>query len=123
MIQYLGEKVSVGNVCLHCNGRGRAFHSLEAVQKHMIDKGHCKLWYEGDAEFEYSDYYDFRASYPDNDGTEELRPEDELAGYARSCVGRGGRGSRLPALRRRTRFDGAGVRDDSGAVAGSPGPS
>jgi hypothetical protein len=36
LIQYLGEKVSVGNICLHCNGRGRAFHSLEAVQKHMV---------------------------------------------------------------------------------------
>ena len=82
MMQYLGEKVSVGNICLHCNGRGRAFHSLEAVQKHMLDKGHCKLWYEGDAELEYSDFYDFRASYPDNDGTEELRAEDEKSGYA-----------------------------------------
>jgi len=44
----------------------------------QIDKGHCKMVYEGDAELEYSDYYDFRPSYPDNDGTEELREGDEV---------------------------------------------
>jgi len=36
LIQYLGEKISIGNVCLSCNGRGKGFHTLEAVQKHMV---------------------------------------------------------------------------------------
>lgn len=36
LIQYLGEKISIGNVCLYCNGRGKGFHTLEAVQKHMV---------------------------------------------------------------------------------------
>jgi hypothetical protein len=35
-IRYLGEKVSVGNVCLYCNGRGRQLHTLQAVQSHMV---------------------------------------------------------------------------------------
>jgi len=66
-IKYLGEKVGVGNVCLHCNGKGRSFWSLEAVQAHMRDLSHCKLDYEGNEE-EYEDYYDFSVDY-NGDGT------------------------------------------------------
>ena len=36
LLKYLGEKISVGNVCIFCNGKGRALHSLEAVRKHMV---------------------------------------------------------------------------------------
>jgi pre-60S factor REI1 len=36
LIKYLGEKISVGNVCLYCNGKGRAIRSLEAVRAHMV---------------------------------------------------------------------------------------
>ena len=36
LIQYLGEKISIGNVCLYCNGKGKGFHSLGAIQKHMV---------------------------------------------------------------------------------------
>lgn len=36
LIRYLGEKISVGNVCLYCNGRGRGLRSLEAVRAHMV---------------------------------------------------------------------------------------
>jgi len=36
LIKYLGEKISIANVCLYCNERGKAFYSLEAVQKHMV---------------------------------------------------------------------------------------
>ena len=43
LLRYLADKVSVGNVCLWCNERGRTFHDLGAVQKHMIDKSHCKV--------------------------------------------------------------------------------
>lgn len=65
LMRYLGEKVGVGFVCVHCNTRGKAFRSLEAVQKHMVDKGHTQLFFEGDSALEYADYYDYRASYPD----------------------------------------------------------
>lgn len=37
LIKYLGEKISVGNVCLYCNGKGRAIRSLEAVRAHMVN--------------------------------------------------------------------------------------
>ena len=57
---FLGEKVGVGHICLWCNEKGKTFQSVQAVQKHMIDKGHCKLVHEGDAVFEYADFYDYR---------------------------------------------------------------
>lgn len=33
----------------------------------MIDKGHCKMLYEGDALAEYVDFYDYSSSYPDHE--------------------------------------------------------
>lgn len=66
LVTYLGEKIAVGNVCIYCNGRGREFRTLDAVRKHMLDKGHCKIAYDAEEDrLEVSDYYDFTASYPD----------------------------------------------------------
>lgn len=58
LIEYLGHKISVSNMCLHCNGIGKAFYSLDAVRKHMLEKGHCKMEYL-DNEDEYLDFYDY----------------------------------------------------------------
>lgn len=72
LLAYLGEKVAVGNVCVYCNGRGREFRTLDAVRKHMLDKGHCKLAYEEESDrLEYSDFYDFSSSYPDAEKQKE----------------------------------------------------
>lgn len=66
LINYLGEKIAVGNVCIFCNGKGREFRTLHAVRKHMLDKSHCKIAYITENEkLEISDYYDFSSSYPD----------------------------------------------------------
>ncbi|PPQ99717.1 hypothetical protein CVT24_009700, partial [Panaeolus cyanescens] len=66
LITYLGEKIAVGNVCIHCNDKGREFRSMDAVRKHMVDKGHCKIAYDTEIDrLEVSDYYDFSSSYPD----------------------------------------------------------
>ncbi len=62
-------------MCLWCNVRSKAFQSLSAVQKHMSDKGHCKLMYEGNAMLEYSRFYDYSASYPD--GQEPMEGGDD----------------------------------------------
>ncbi|XP_070829789.1 cytoplasmic 60S subunit biogenesis factor ZNF622 [Chaetodon trifascialis] len=79
LIRYLGEKVGAGNVCLWCNEKGRSFYSTEAVQSHMTDKSHCKLFTDGDAALEFADFYDFRSSYPDRkEGEEAGMDEDEL---------------------------------------------
>ena len=85
LVTYLCEKVGMGNVCLYCNDKGKSFFSLEAVQSHMVDKGHTKMNYEGDAVLEYADFYDFSSSYPDynpdkeNEGDEIQGRESTLA--------------------------------------------
>lgn len=84
LLTYLGEKVGIGNICLYCNEKGKNFFSTEAVQKHMVDKGHTKINYEGDAILEYADFYDFSSSYPDYDpseenGSDEIERDNTLA--------------------------------------------
>lgn len=66
LLYHLGEKISKGYMCVWCTDGGREFTSMEAVQQHMVDKGHCKMIHEGEKLFEYSDYYDYSTSYPDN---------------------------------------------------------
>ena len=59
---YLGQKVSVGHLCLYCNEKGKSFHSLGSVRDHMRSLNHCKIQYD-ECEDEYSRFYDFSASY------------------------------------------------------------
>ena len=79
LVTYLCEKVGMGNMCLYCNDKGKSFFSLEAVQSHMVDKGHTKMNYDGDAVLEYADFYDFSSSYPDYNPDEE-NEGDEIQG-------------------------------------------
>jgi len=71
LVTYLGQKVGEGFICLWCNERGRHFHSAEAVQKHMRDKGHTKMLHEGEALAEYADFYDYSRSYPEGEEESE----------------------------------------------------
>jgi len=74
-IEYLGAKVGQGFMCLWCNESGKSFHSVADVQKHMVDKGHCKLLHEGESLLEYDQWYDYSTSYPDSqdqDGESEV---------------------------------------------------
>jgi len=85
LITHLGEKVGELHMCLWCGEKSRVFTELKGVQQHMVDKGHCKLFIEGDATLEYADFYDYRKSYPDfkeGSGGERMegdRDEDEDA--------------------------------------------
>lgn len=54
-----GEKVGAGHVCLWCNEKGKRFHNTRNVQRHMVDKCHCKLLHEGEAIYEFADFYDY----------------------------------------------------------------
>ena len=65
LLEYLGRKISVANVCIYCNGKGRAFYALDAVRDHMISKGHCKIQYEDDADLEIAEFYDFSDTWED----------------------------------------------------------
>ena len=57
LMNYLLEMVYVGNVALVT---GKQFHTLEAVQAHMRDKGGCRMELEGHEE-EYEPYYAMEA--------------------------------------------------------------
>ncbi|XP_050665402.1 cytoplasmic 60S subunit biogenesis factor ZNF622 [Leptidea sinapis] len=72
LLLYLGEKISQVYMCLWCNDAGKTFYSMEAARAHMLDKGHCKMLHEGLALAEYSDYYDYSASYPQEDEDKDM---------------------------------------------------
>lgn len=74
LVVFLGEMISQGHMCLWCQDRSKLFRSVRAVQKHMVDKGHCKLKHDDSTHGSYADFYDFRSSYPDAD---EATEEDE----------------------------------------------
>jgi len=77
LMEYLGAKVGQGMMCLWCSSR--QYKSVEAVQMHMIDKGHCKLLYEGETLIEYDEFYDYSSSYPEGeDGQQDKDAEVEL---------------------------------------------
>jgi pre-60S factor REI1 len=76
LLSHLGEKIALEHMCIFCNDRGREFRSLEAVRKHMIDKGHCKIAYDAEKErLEISDFYDFTSSYPEEDNKHKKHRE------------------------------------------------
>lgn len=82
LIGYLGEKITIGNLCLFCPNGGREFGSIEAVRKHMIDKAHCKIAYADDEDrAELADFYDF-AGDESNGEWEDIDEEDVQAGVS-----------------------------------------
>jgi len=65
LLSFLGERIAVDNTCIFCLRKSREFRSLDAVRKHMLDKGHCKIAYDTESErLAVSDFYDFSSSYP-----------------------------------------------------------
>jgi len=78
LIEYLGAKVGQGHMCLWCNEKGKKFGTIEDVQKHMIDKGHCKMLHDGESLIEYDDWYDYSTSYPEGEGPAEPDSEVDL---------------------------------------------
>lgn len=87
LLTYLGEKVGCGFLCLWCNEKGKAFQAVEAAQAHMRDKGHTKMLHEGDALFEYADFYDYRPSYPDYDPEKGVETDMEVECSSKSSQG------------------------------------
>lgn len=61
LVNYISEKIGLGNVCIVCNYQGR---TLDAVRAHMLDKRHCRIPYESENErLEISEFYDFSKTY------------------------------------------------------------
>ena len=66
-----------------CSEKSKRFRSLDAVRKHMFDKGHSKLAFSGgDALAEFAHFYDYSKSYPENgqevDETDEVDEDMEI---------------------------------------------
>ncbi|XP_074590445.1 cytoplasmic 60S subunit biogenesis factor REI1 homolog 2-like [Curcuma longa] len=79
LLTYVGLKVKRDFTCLYCSDRCLPFQSLEAVRKHIISKGHCKLRYgDGgdDEDVDLEDFYDYSSSYVDADGKQLMSVED-----------------------------------------------
>lgn len=60
LLKYLGAKLQYGHVPLYESGdnpNAKQFHSLHAVQRHMIDTNQCKMAFD-DCEEEYDDFYE-----------------------------------------------------------------
>eukprot|EP00002_Diphylleia_rotans_P003609 TRINITY_DN124_c0_g1_i5.p1 TRINITY_DN124_c0_g1~~TRINITY_DN124_c0_g1_i5.p1 ORF type:complete len:409 (-),score=82.65 TRINITY_DN124_c0_g1_i5:1644-2870(-) len=77
LIKYLGEKVSIGRLCLYCNGKGRTFQTIDAVRNHMHEKSHCKILYEEETIDEFADFYDFTPSYERGDSVMPIDGKSE----------------------------------------------
>ncbi len=78
MLQYLGAKMRYGHLPLYESGlnpEARRLKSLHGVQRHMVDRGKCKILYDNN-EDEYEDYYDYGMG--DEEATEESKRAEEF---------------------------------------------
>ena len=57
LMKHLGMKLGVYHVCLWCSSK--CYGDLLSVQKHMLDKGHTKMKFQGETLLEYADYYTY----------------------------------------------------------------
>ena len=70
LIKYLHTKIIQTFECLYCH---KLKGSINGIQTHMKDKGHCMIAFESEEEMlEVGQFYDFRSSYSDH----ELDDED-----------------------------------------------
>ena len=69
LLGFLYEKIHDDHVCLYC---GQMKHTASGVQTHMRDRGHCMIAYDTEtAMLEIGDFYDFRATYSDDEEDEQ----------------------------------------------------
>lgn len=60
LMRHLSDKVSVWHSCLSCGSETRQpFSTLEAVRRHMLDKGHNKIRYDDEGSSELADFFDY----------------------------------------------------------------
>lgn len=77
LVKYLCYKVGEEKSCLYCQ-TSRVFYSIEAIQHHMVDKAHCKLFFEGDSALEYAEFYDYTKSYSKMEQAENSEEDGDL---------------------------------------------
>jgi len=74
LIGWLSDRVHALQECLYC---GLVKHTAHGIQTHMRDKGHCMIAFDSEADMiEVGQFYDFRASYSDDEEEETDEEED-----------------------------------------------
>lgn len=76
LVAYLADKVGVAFCCLYCPASVWPFQSLEAVRRHMIDKGHLKIRFDEEGMEELANFYNYEQIVSD-DGDEDFVDVDE----------------------------------------------
>ncbi|KAF8658825.1 hypothetical protein HU200_059318 [Digitaria exilis] len=108
LLTYVGQKVKRDFICLYCDDRRQPFQSLEAVRKHMVAKGHCRLRYgDGgdDEDANLEDFYDYSSSYVDVEGRQLIAAADAnsnielgIGGSELVITTKNGKGTRVRTL-------------------------
>ena len=75
LLNYLGEKIKRGGMCIYCQKR---FKPGWSCIRHMVDSSHCKMAYQEDDDFdEFEDFYEFEGEFEDVDENEEDGVDDD----------------------------------------------
>lgn len=89
-LAYLGEKIGLGRICLHCNGRKKACYlNLQAVQNHMNEKSHCKMRFDEEDMDEYDIFFKFPSQTEEQKkkGVADITAGGELILHDGSIIG------------------------------------
>ncbi|GAB7349418.1 hypothetical protein MBLNU459_g8533t1 [Dothideomycetes sp. NU459] len=78
LLSYLHEKIHDDHQCLYC---GQLKHTATGIQTHMRDRGHCMIPYSTEDEMlDIGEFYDFRATYSDDESDDESVDGDHREG-------------------------------------------
>ena len=81
LVTWLHGKIFKTHECLYCH---KLKGSMEGIQTHMRDKGHCMIAFEAEEDMiEVGQFYDFRSTYSDEEDSDEdmdVIPEDPNSG-------------------------------------------
>lgn len=78
LLSYLHEKIHDDRQCLYC---GQLKHTVTGIQTHMRDRGHCMIPYSTEDDMlDIGEFYDFRATYSDDESDDESLDGDRREG-------------------------------------------
>lgn len=73
LIHYLYRKITQLYECLYCH---KVKGSMQGIQTHMRDKGHCMIAFESEEEMvEVGQFYDFSSTYSDDEASSDEEEE------------------------------------------------
>jgi pre-60S factor REI1 len=102
LISHLHRKINEFHACLYC---GKVKPTVVGIQTHMRDTGHCMIAFDSEDEMlDIGQFYDFRSTYPDDEGDDADMEDVEEAIQDKSKV------SKLGA--RRAKVSGSADKDE-----------